>query len=198
MKTLPYELHVTVKPDGEEAKRRFVDICADLGVKALFITNISRKGSTTHELLTADQLTDWQPAAKSRLAETSAKLREGGLSVMRSKIETVPWHEAASGLNVARYFESHHKVDPGVFDIGEVVRRAAASDLHVSTVENLQTCTARVFATHRLYRGSLARFSLSNQIAVNALSDAFTVEEGDIEYALFDDNPDHDIQWMQS
>lgn len=143
---LPFEIHVTVnleesvgfyganrKPMFDEMIDRFKEDCKKIGVKPIVIDLEINDGSILKDVMTSSKFFGDNRTAYEESERISKRLREMGYSVVRNKIETVPWHPAApqykdkdhplwhgEPIPNGCYFESH---------IGVIVTKDTKRDL---------------------------------------------------------------------
>lgn len=105
---LPFEIHVTVnleesvgfyganrKPMFDEMIDRFKEDCKKIGVKPIVIDLEINDGSILKDVMTSSKFFGDNRTAYEESERIVKRLREMGYSVVRNKIETVPWHPAA-------------------------------------------------------------------------------------------------------
>jgi len=109
---IPYEIHITV--ENVECEH-FKKVCNEIGVKPIILDLQSRAGNVLLEdVQTSSVLFGNNQKAYAEVERVNRALTEAGISVVRSKIETVPWHPAAPSSQFGPetmpkdcYFESH-------------------------------------------------------------------------------------------
>lgn len=138
---LPYEIHVTVdlensythKHINEESLDEFKEDCKSLGVKPIVINLEMKDKSNMKDVMTSSKFFGDNRTAYEESERIAKRLKEMGYSVVRNKIETVPWHPAApqdkdknnplwhgDPIPNGCYFESH---------IGVIVTKETKQDL---------------------------------------------------------------------
>lgn len=86
-----FESHITVNASGDPDQRRFRDLCREIGVKAVLIELPT--GQTPRQLMTsAYHRGDLQQATED-VAAMARKLRGGGFTVTRVKLEVIAANE---------------------------------------------------------------------------------------------------------
>ena len=138
---LPYEIHVTVdlensythKHINEESLDEFKEDCKSIGVKPIVIDLEMKDRSSMKDVMTSSKFFGDNRTAYEESERIAKRLKEMGYSVVRNKIETVPWHPAApqdkdkdhplwhgDPIPNGCYFESH---------IGVIVTKETKQDL---------------------------------------------------------------------
>ena len=113
---LPFEIHVTVKPDNsyvEFSIDEFKKDCDLVGVKPIVIDLEINDGSIIKDVMTSSKFFGDNRTAYEESERIVTELKNRGYDVVRNKIETVPWHPAAPVISTGKeipngcYFESH-------------------------------------------------------------------------------------------
>lgn len=138
---LPFEIHVTVdlensythKHINEESLDEFKEDCKNIGVKPIVIDLEMKDKSNMKDVMTSSKFFGDNRTAYEESERIAKLLKEMGYSVVRNKIETVPWHPAApqdkdkdhplwhgDPIPNGCYFESH---------IGVIVTKETKQDL---------------------------------------------------------------------
>lgn len=94
----PFEIHVTV--DREKFNfERFKTDCKELGIKPLKLKNYSGENDNTETVTMANAIiTGSGKDALDSLNNICNELKLDGYTILREKIETVPWHPAAGNI----------------------------------------------------------------------------------------------------
>ena len=95
---LPFEIHVTVKPDNsyvEFSIDEFKEDCSMVGVKPIVIDLEINDGSIIKDVMTSSKFFGDNRTAYEESNRIVTELKNRGYDVVRNKIETVPWHPAA-------------------------------------------------------------------------------------------------------
>jgi hypothetical protein len=209
-KLLPYEFHVTVEASGTTPDE-FRVTCQILGAKALILDLGINNGSLLSDVMTSStrELPSDQ-AAFDEVGRLAQGLGLANLNVIRKKIETVPWHEAAPQVQGevmpgGSYFESHLaiKCDP---DEIPVLREAISTredipPMHLSRnpFKQAQGGKIIIMTTLRDYTSRYDRFSDMVKESEVAIADlGFKLAKPPItEFALYDSNIHQDDAWMK-
>jgi NTP pyrophosphatase (non-canonical NTP hydrolase) len=197
---LPFELHVTVKPENIE---KFKEVCKKLGCKPVYLKLLSPTGSSD-ELMTESRVFGSNRDAYVELKRVSLDLRNAGFEVIREKIETVPWHPGAPRENGSvenmpenNYFEAHFSYDIPK-DRGLNLLVNSGYNLAISILKSNDE-TDRVLLTVRSSDGDYEKFkilvgrqkySIWRLIGIDPRSELH-------EYSIFDTNISHDIGWIK-
>jgi NTP pyrophosphatase (non-canonical NTP hydrolase) len=115
--SLPYEIHVTVQLrypfDGLEL------VCEKLeNVKPLLLRNYSIEKDTTEVvMMTSSVVKGTASEADCKMKNIVSHLKDYGYTIIRQKIETVPWHPAANNIPKPPVNESNVFAAPNKFEI---------------------------------------------------------------------------------
>lgn len=202
---VPYQLHITVEYKLEKGEmlepwNRFKAACEELGIKPLWIKNVTLDRQYLHEFITSFNMTGDDSAYNeivdtlNNQADTLAAL---GFNVQRRKIETVPWHQAVKGsMNKDQYFETHillnEDAPQSAWD--KLTSIQADQNLHYS-----ESIKGKSFVTFREYGTRFERYRANLNWALYKIRECgFTLSDKIItEFALFDTDFHFDDKWMQ-
>lgn len=182
MEEFMFEIHVTVKNDIPLDHYRRV--CSDINVKPLVL---SMNGVL--DLMTSSKI-DGEENAFAQMNFIVEHLTKYGMDVVRQKIETVPWHKNASeyvdNQNIRGYFETH--IDISEEDLGAVIDLGFPVSKNEDKTQWIATYRSNV--NYEQYKKELD--------TIKFLFDSLGIvyEMDHIEYALFDDNIEHDGLWF--
>ena len=133
-------------------------------------------------------------------------LLEQKFNVVRSKIETVPWHPAAPTdtnpvMPKGCYFECHFNVSiTSQTQRADLEKIAVESDCHLSRnmrKEN-QDGTGVIMLTRRSYSLTKEQFIENiKEIKDRILSTGLSVEKEIVEFSIFDTTQTHDASWLK-
>lgn len=207
---LPYEIHVTISPkdDGYGINlEQFKADCALIGVKPLLIDMHNHAGET----VMLDVQTSSVHMGDNRSAHQTAEnitddLRGYGYNVVRTKIETVPWHPAAPSDKHANpvmpkdcYFEAHFNI---VVQNGKLPILQATSrylDIHISrnAFKRISDDEVIMMATLRRYNGTSEKFAKEcTKVAEHLTECGFSVPKTITEFSIYDTRVSHDATWL--
>ena len=204
---LHYEIHVTVRTNEVE---RFQNVCKDIGVKPIILDLQKKSGDVLCEVMTSSTISTYDKTvveAKSDMISICALLTKAGFEVIRSKIETVPWHPLApSEHNGVKHFEgSHFETHFGVIinhsdDVENLKAIANRFNLHLSKniLKRRPDGSYIQMATYRSYDKVSEDFSLLVDEILKAMyAKHLTLEKlPKIEFAVYDSNHQHDMNWI--
>ncbi|OVE79531.1 hypothetical protein BVY00_00195 [bacterium G20] len=111
---LPYEFHVTVEADGIKPAP-FIKVCRQLGVKAIVLDlGVNNCSDLTDYMTSSKAKYETDAEALDELSRIAHGLND--FTVIRRKIETVPWHQVApkaegEAMPEGCYFESHLAIE---------------------------------------------------------------------------------------
>jgi hypothetical protein len=205
---LHYEIHVTVRTNEVE---RFQDVCKDIGVKSIILDLQKKSGDVLCEVMTSSTISTHDKTvveAKAAMVGICVLLTKAGFDVIRSKIETVPWHPLApSEHNGQSHFEgSHFETHFGVVinyseDVDNLKKIAEQFNLHWSKniLKRRPDGSYIQMVTYRSYDKVSEDFSLLvDQILKTMYSKHLTLEKlPKIEFAVYDTNHKHDLNWIE-
>ena len=205
---LYYEIHVTVRTNDVE---RFQDVCNELGVKPIILDLQKKSGDVLCEVMTSSKISTHDKTvveAKAEMVRICFLLTKSGFDVIRSKIETVPWHPLApSEHNGQSHFEgSHFETHFGVVinyseDVDNLKKIAEQFNLHWSKniLKRRPDGSYIQMVTYRSYDKVSEDFTLLvDQILKTMYSKHLTLEKlPKIEFAIYDTNHEHDLNWIE-
>ncbi len=207
----PYEIHVTVESAD---KKQFIQACQELNVKPIFLALQNRAGDTKlHDVMTSSVHFGNDQSALLELERIAGGLTVMGLSVVRRKIETVPWHPAApseingvSNMPAGCYFESHLNVIVKAESPAEVSleRKSlqAIAELHgahlsKNVFKEFSPTEFTLMLTLRSYVVQREAFEVRRDAMLQSLKEqGFEVEKVITEFAVYDSKNEHDSAWL--
>ena len=204
---LHYEIHVTVQTKHPE---EFKAKCREMGVKPIILDLQKKSGDVLCEVMTSSTISTYDNTvveAKGNMISICVLLTKAGFEVIRSKIETVPWHPLApSEHNGAKHFEgSHFETHFGVIinhsdDVENLKAVANRFNLHLSKniLKRRPDGSYIQMATYRSYDKVSEDFSLLVDEILKAMyAKHLTLEKlPKIEFAVYDSNHQHDMNWI--
>jgi hypothetical protein len=204
--TYPFEIHLTVrKPESIEAFRA---ACVEMGVKPIILDLQDRTGTTVLEdVMTSSRISAATKDVPQHLYLLQHAMMAFGFDVVRTKVETVPWHPAASSLldrpkmPENRYFESHIQVVVPDGRFQKLRSIAESMDAHLSrnVFKRAATGDPIMMLTLRDYQTTAGSFQDDVEATVSALRYfSFDVGKVEVEFAIFDSNVDHDAAWINA
>jgi len=205
---LHYEIHVTVKTHEVE---RFQEVCKTIGVKPIILDLQKKSGDVLCEVMTSSTISTNDRTvgeAKVAMIRICSHLAKAGFVVIRSKIETVPWHPLApSEHNGQRHFlGSHFETHFGVVinnieDVESLTDIARTFKLHLSKniFKRRPDGSYIQMVTYRSYDKVSEDFSLLvDQILKTMYAHHLTLEKlPKIEFAVYDTDHSHDNAWLE-
>jgi NTP pyrophosphatase (non-canonical NTP hydrolase) len=197
--------------------------CKDIGVKPIVIDLEINGQVDIQDVMTSSKHFGDNRSAYEESIRILGRLEDYGFKVVRNKIETVPWHPAAPTITTGEpipngcYFESH---------IGVIITPDRKEDLQEFVERLNERCTAagRVelggtaklsrnffkkkeegkFVNMITYRNSMTsnkKFIEEVKQIENSLkhwTNNFEYEKVEVEYAIYDTNVSHDLNWIKS
>ena len=201
----PYELHVTIAsaPDVES----FRQACRALGVKPIILDLQQHNAGIIKDVMTSSVFFGQNSEAYTELQRIAEGLAAAGFTVVRRKIETVPWHPAAPSRRHANpvmpascYFECHFSVRlTNSEQQYQLSTLAAECQCHLSrnVFKRHEDGSATVMLTYRSYVDlyETVQESVAN-IKSRLLDAGFALDKDLIEFSLFDSKVSHDAAWL--
>ena len=197
--------------------------CKDIGVKPIVIDLEINGQVDIQDVMTSSKHFGDNRSAYEESIRILGRLEDYGFKVVRNKIETVPWHPASPTITTGEpipngcYFESH---------IGVIITPDRKEDLQEFVERLNERCTAagRVelggtaklsrnffkkkeegkFVNMITYRNSMTsnkKFIEEVKQIENSLkhwTNNFEYEKVEVEYAIYDTNVSHDLNWIKS
>ncbi len=207
---LPFEIHITVSPVKDI--ERFKKDCVSIGVKPILLNLQLKNNDTMKDLMTSSTFVGGNRAVMNELNRIKASLLDLGYNVIRSKIETVPWHPMApihhtQDMPKGCYYESHLGllIDANDYDkVRHFVKHTSTNTLTKAKLSNNAFKQYEekivVMLTLRNYDTYFDNFTHDIELWQAYLLDSdFNVEIDKviIEFAIYDTNIYHDAKWME-
>jgi len=209
---LPYEIHITIENPNinlsSKTLERFKFDCAKLNVKPIIIDLQKNGESLMNDVMTSSVHFGDNNSAQSVAYRLGWELRKCGYKVIRTKIETVPWHPAAPSMEdkiyempPRSYFESHLRIVTTENRRNELEEIAKKFDAHLSRNffkkinenEYIIMMTLRSSTETREFFEILV-YNLKEELEICD----FVVDKQEIEFAVFDSNTNHDEVWIKN
>jgi len=201
---IPYEIHVTV---AEADIDGFRQSCAEMGVKPLFLALQLAAGGTARDVMTSSVHMGDDASARREALRVSGGLAMAGYDVIRTKIETVPWHPEAPSVANGRvsgpgqYFEAHLAVTCPAGDRERLAGIARELGLHLSrnVLKDKGGGLGVVMATDRSGETTYEAFRERAEACREAIRGAgYQVDKLIVEYAIVDSREARDAAWLGS
>lgn len=205
---LHYEIHVTVRTTDVE---RFQEVCKKIDVKPIILELQKKSGDVLCEVMTSSTIsTDDHTIGEAKVAmiRICSHLSKERFVVIRSKIETVPWHPLAPcEHNGQRHFlGSHFETHFGVIikekgDGFKLNDLSKTHNLHLSknVLKKFDDGSHVQMTTYRSYSMIKEDFELVvDNIVKEIFNVGLTLEKmPKIEFAVYDTNYEHDLKWIE-
>lgn len=207
---IPYEIHVTVelvptKREHELQLNMFREVCSDLRVKPI-VLDLENNGETVmKDVMTSSKHIGNNASAYEECQRIQNTLSLNGFKVVRSKIETVPWHPAApinenDEMPKDCYFEAHIGCVIYANQKDKLNDIAKANDAHLSRnfFKKMEDGRFVNMLTLRHYNGTYDNFmdyleSLKECLAYNNIQYDKVITE----FSIYDTKVSHDFQWLE-
>lgn len=202
---VPYEIHVTV--DVGSRLQEFRDTCAEARVKPILIDLHLQGGGVMKDLMTSSVFVGNNRTAFDELRRISTFLKEKGFSVVREKIETIPWHPAAPSLAHQRmkmppncYFECHLNVlcaTKAHEDLLDNIAKGHGAHKSRNAWKRYDNGAYTIMVTYRDYDTVYETFCVRLERLKAALLYAqFQIEKEIVEFSVYDTKVSHDAAWL--
>jgi NTP pyrophosphatase (non-canonical NTP hydrolase) len=223
---LPFEIHITV--DGIEMsdpimcdRKRFdlelfKRVCSEIGVKPIAL-DLEINGGSIRDVMTSSKHFGTNRSAYEESQRIVSELDKCGFDVLRTKIESVPWHPSAPVISTGKeipngcYFESHigiiisqeEKEDLTDF-VDVTLKDRSIVDLSgkAKLSQNFfkKSKDGGKFVNMLTYRSNMCgrpKFQLEVETIKQMLIDeGFNFEKVEVEYAIYDTKVTHDAVWI--
>jgi NTP pyrophosphatase (non-canonical NTP hydrolase) len=215
---LPFEIHITIDSsmDNFELDNFEYDCRESIGVKPIVLDLEVNGLATIKDLMTSSKHFGNNRSAYDESLRIVNELKFLGYTVLRSKIESVPWHPAApvndnDPMPENCYFESHigvvispeEKNDLTDFvnntlTIGNIIRLNGTAKLSQNFFKKSINGGKFVnMLTYRSYVGGYETFKREVDCIKTLLNEnLFEFEKVEVEFALYDTNISHDVKWI--
>lgn len=203
---IPFEIHCTVNANSDI--ENLLAACNHANVKLISLELINHNGDTYPDVMTSSKFYGTNSEAITEVNRIKDILLNFGITISRSKIETVPWHPLApqtssSKMPTGCYFESHIAIIlPSGTIISELYDLKALCHLHNAHFsrnifkENLNNLIQMV--TIRTYNDREEFDSKVNTFIQELSKLGFEHERIISEFALYDTNIHHDVSWLSN
>lgn len=194
---VPYEIHITV---DDAVVTQFKEACDVAGVKMVYLDLLDADGVVIKkELMTASKIIGNNSSSYSELTRVKDILQSKGFKPSREKIETVPWHPAASRSNMAEgdaYFECHFNlIVPSPDKKEEFLSLCKELGIVLSMNNSKNLCGTRYLATIRHKNKGWVEHIVDKSKLILHL---YNPHDFMMEYALYDTDVSHDASWINS
>lgn len=202
---IPFEIHVTVENADKDA---FITTCDELGVKPIILDLQATDGREVFDdVMTSSVHYGTNRSAYYMMEHIAGGLSNAGFSVIRKKIETVPWHPAAPSTNHLNikmkdgcYFETHIGVITSDGQRKELESFCKKWDIHLSrnVFKRVNDEQYVVMLTYRNYNMTRQSFETRVQDIVGDLDEHhFTHDKVITEFSIYDTKTSHDTRWLE-
>lgn len=195
----PYEIHITVQ--SAESVDKFLEDCTAIGVKGIVLDLHTKQSGIIHDVMTSSTIIGNNGTVIEEMTRITVELEQRGYTVIRQKIETVPWHpHVATERTDDNYFEAHIPVvvDEGDReDLYDMLKMHPGSHLSRNALKKNHDDTKIYMITIRHNDCDLDTFKSRLKRLTDALDDddfEFGAKEM-IEWAIYDNNVKHDKAW---
>lgn len=205
-KPVPYEIHITVQSDTASIDR-FKEACAEIEVKPIVLSLQTTQAShIMQDVMTSSVFLGDNTSVYNRATQIADSLTEKGFTVVRKKIETVPWHPAAPSnrgdvMPKNCYFESHVAVRTSAEKKERLRALAEKYNAHMSknVFKVVDENNFVQMMTLRWYDGIYSDFdSLVDGFIDELKTSGFDLDKKIVEFSVYDTKVSHDAEWLIS
>lgn len=205
---IPYEIHVTVDPKLSKTQSidGFKEHCKMLSVKPILLDLHLRGGEVMKDLMTSSTFMGNNRESFEEMKRITTGLAEFGYTVVREKIETIPWHPAAPSKKHANptmppncYFESHLNClcTEEKLDLLKTIAEKHGARRSSNVFKRFEDGSFTIMVTYRNYHGVYEEFKEKlEEIKSDLAQNTFQVEKEIVEFSVFDTKVSHDAAWM--
>jgi hypothetical protein len=204
---LPFEIHITVeRPDNID---EFVRFCKEVVEVKPIVLDLQNGGtSVMMDVMTSSKCVGTNSTAIEEATTISDWLTSEGFNVVRTKIESVPWHPSAPrdfhkefNMHDSCYFESHIGVNVYPGDLYQLRPLAENRNCHMSNnfFKKHEDGTFTQMLTYRSSDKTYEQFLAEVEDIKELLEDrGYTYEKVIIEFAIYDTKQSHDAKWLEN
>ena len=204
---LPFEIHITVQ--SPILPHLFTESCHRIGVKPIILDLVN----VHQDMMTSSIIVTDNKGAFNQMQHIARELENDGFTVIRKKIETVPWHPASpltdEEVNPNQYFECHFNLLVNDEELAKLKGELSNQYIPLHFSKNrykrindddfIQMITLR--STSSNLGNTKGEFEDMVKLVVSHINTSRFLREGalqkyNIEYALYDTNISHDTNWI--
>jgi hypothetical protein len=204
---IPYEIHVTVElPKNEFQIERFKKVCKSIDVKPIVIDLENDGENIMRDVMTSSHLFGDNASVYVEMQRIEKLLTDANFKVVRSKIETVPWHPAAPSSYGDKmpndcYFEAHVGCIVSPLDKLKLKTYTDKNDLLHLSRNAFKKLEDGKFVNMITFRRYDTHFSVFEGQLNNYLADldmmGIEYEKVITEFAIYDTKVSHDFLWLE-
>lgn len=209
---IPYEIHITIERPKDIEK--FKDVCKHIGVKPIIIDFEKNDELVMQDVMTSSVHYGDNRSAYNEAQSIGVKLLtpynywdSEKYTIIRTKIETVPWHPAAPNRlhrnNIMPkdcYFESHIRIIANEEDKHILRSIALVFDAHLSRnfFKKINDKQYIIMMTLRSYTDTYENFKSKVDSLKKSITDVgYFIDKTEIEFAIYDTKISHDFKWLE-
>ena len=205
-KPIPYEIHVTVRCEPVSIAR-FKEVCGEIDVKPVVLAlQTAEQANVMQDVMTSSVHFGTNASAFNRATEIVKALESRSFTVVRTKIETVPWHPAAPQSEVDQmprdcYFESHVAVRTSRDRQALLAGLATQFNAHMSKniFKIVDDDNYVQMMTLRWYDGTYPDFDAAvDRFIAELEKQGFELDKKIVEFSVYDTKISHDAAWISS
>lgn len=203
---IPFEIHITVDHSNIlNFKDTFYKACTIAQVKPISLNLINTQGETIIDNMTSSKFFGTNSSVLEEVSRISKILKDNGLTVIREKVETVPWHPLAPQSEKQEmpkdcYFEAHIEVhEPkesieynSVYPVLEEI----CKDHNAHFSKNINKTNGTRMNTIRVYTNRIDFDKKVNSFLQTLNEYGLHHEPVISEFSLYDTKITHDKNWL--
>lgn len=206
---VPFEIHVTVELGPDDSVAEFRQLCERFRVKPIILDLQDRQGvNVMNDVMTSSKHIGTNTSALAEANAIAYCFFGAGKNVVRTKIETVPWHPAAPQVESQAmppncYFEAHIPVILSDVSSDTLYQYVQEECLDVHMSQNIFKVnpdgSSVIMLTHRTTLGYGNRQDFEEHVdeIKTTLMKKFQLGSCHMEFALYDTKVSHDASWLK-
>lgn len=201
--TYPYEIHITVKE--APSVNQFRADCEEIGVKPIVLDLHTHTHGIINDVMTSSKMIGDNRTVIDEVDRITGELEDRGYKVVRQKVETVPWHpNTFTDRTDDNYFESHIPVTLDKDKVEDLYwlckQRHPGSHVSRNSLKEYMDNTAIYMVTLRHKDDDLETFKKRVERLKTDIENAGheTSAKDIIEWAIYDNNVEHDSTWTEA
>jgi NTP pyrophosphatase (non-canonical NTP hydrolase) len=207
---LPFETHITIKRPNDIED--FIYACSDytnqfdIKLKPIVLDLQNGGGSVMTDVMTSSKHMGDNRSAQMDAEKIVDFLKAVGFDVIRTKIESVPWHPAAPIDSDEKffmpedcYFESHIGIVTTNDTLDTLRELSYGNDCHLSknAFKKIDDNSFIIMATYRSTTETYESFLKSVESIKESLTESgFVYEKVIVEFSVYDTKVKHDSEWI--
>lgn len=212
-KKIPFEIHITVESANVE---HFCQTCHRIGVKPILL-DLYLPNSVVTDMQTSSIFVGDNAEVYGEMNRISEELQTAGYSVIRQKIETVPWHPMAPARYLIKnnqkidiipemtmpsgcYFECHFGVICSKDSLNQLrnVAESHGARMSKNAFKKINDNEFIMMITLRQYNGFREDFEIIKSSLADDLQSCWAIDKIITEFSIYDTMVQHDKNWINA